>query len=150
MSQHISVFSIKIKFRSCNIGNQHIWMPQFWQNLNRTPGISQQLHCRIILIPEEMLLKRDLKEHKHLPNIIYKARTAHLAGCNCFTKNLNQHKNKSISQLSQPPRTLFYRTPTTDCFHLLLVLLPNICHLRKYPEKIIAKCKQKVNCVNNT
>ena len=51
-----------------------------------------------------------------MPQIILKERTAHLASYTCFTRDADQHKNTSLSQLYQPPRTLFHRTCITSYF----------------------------------
>ena len=40
-----------------------------------------------------------------MPQIILKERTAHLASYTFFTRDVDQYKNKSLSQLYQPPRT---------------------------------------------
>ena len=42
-----------------------------------------------------------------MPQIILKESTAHLVSCTCFTRDVDQYKNASFSQLYQPPRTLF-------------------------------------------
>ena len=42
-----------------------------------------------------------------MPQIILKERTAHLASNTFFTRNVDQYKNMSLSQLCLPPRTLF-------------------------------------------
>ena len=47
----------------------------------------------------EMLLKATLQEHKHMPNLILKGRTAHLTSNNHFAKNVNQYKTTSYLQL---------------------------------------------------
>ena len=50
-------------------------------------------------IPWEVLLKTTLQEHKHMPNLILKGRTAHLTSNNHFAKNVNQYKTTSYLQL---------------------------------------------------
>ena len=42
-----------------------------------------------------------------MPQIILKERTAHLASYTFFTRDVDQYKNTSLSQLYQPPRTAF-------------------------------------------
>ena len=42
-----------------------------------------------------------------MPQIILKERTAHLASCTFFTKDVDQYKNTPLSQLYQPPRIPF-------------------------------------------
>ena len=42
-----------------------------------------------------------------MSQIIFKERTAHLASYTFFTRDVDQYKNMSLSQLYQPPRTLF-------------------------------------------
>ena len=42
-----------------------------------------------------------------MPQIILKERTAHLAGYTFFTKDVDQYKNTSLSQLYQLPKTNF-------------------------------------------
>ena len=42
-----------------------------------------------------------------MPQIILKERTAHLVSYAFFTRDIDQYKNTSLSQLYQPPRTPF-------------------------------------------
>ena len=42
-----------------------------------------------------------------MPQIIFKERTAHLASYTLFTRDVDQYKHTSFSQLYQPPRTPF-------------------------------------------
>ena len=42
-----------------------------------------------------------------MPQIILKERTTHLASCTFFTRDVDQYKNTSLSQLYQPQRTPF-------------------------------------------
>ena len=42
-----------------------------------------------------------------MPQIIFKERTAHLAGYTFFTRDVDQYKNTTLSQLYQPPRISF-------------------------------------------
>ena len=42
-----------------------------------------------------------------MPQIILKEKTAHLASYTFFTRDVDQYKNMSLSQLYQPPRTPF-------------------------------------------
>ena len=51
-----------------------------------------------------------------MPQIILKERTAHLASYTFFTRDVDQYKNTSLSQLYQPPRTVFHRTLITGYF----------------------------------
>ena len=44
-----------------------------------------------------------------MPQIILKERTAHLVSYAFFTRDIDQYKNTSLSQLYQPPRTLFFK-----------------------------------------
>ena len=40
-----------------------------------------------------------------MPQIILKERTVHLASCTFLTRDVDQYKNTSLSQLYQPPKT---------------------------------------------
>ena len=51
-----------------------------------------------------------------MPQIILKERTVHLGSQTFFTKDVDQYKNTSLSQLYQPPRTVFHRTLITGYF----------------------------------
>ena len=51
-----------------------------------------------------------------MPQIILKKRTAHLASYTLFTRDVDQYKNTSLSQLYQPPITPF----SHNTYHLLL------------------------------
>ena len=51
-----------------------------------------------------------------MPQIILKERTAHLASYTFFTRDVDQYKNTSLSQLYQPPRTPF----SQNTYHQLL------------------------------
>ena len=51
-----------------------------------------------------------------MPQIILKERTAHLASYAFFTRDVDQYKNTSLSQLYQPPRTPF----SQNTYHQLL------------------------------
>ena len=51
-----------------------------------------------------------------MPEIILKERTAHLASYTLFTRDVDQHKNTSLSQLYQPPKHFFLRTRITSYF----------------------------------
>ena len=70
-------------------------------NLDRTLDISQQWQFSIL-----SSLKIALNQ-KNIPQIILKERTAHLASYTFFTRDVDQYKNTSHSQLYQPPRTAF-------------------------------------------
>ena len=43
----------------------------------------------------------------NMPRIILKERTAYLANYTFLARNVDQYKNMSISQLYQPPRSIF-------------------------------------------
>ena len=58
-----------------------------------------------------------------MPQIIHKERTAHLTGYTLFTRDVNQYKNMSISQLYQPPRTSFLQST-----YRYLLLSCEYCH----------------------
>ena len=51
-----------------------------------------------------------------MPRIILKERTAHLASYTFFTRDVDQYKHTSFSQLYQPPRTPF----SQNTYHQLL------------------------------
>ena len=51
-----------------------------------------------------------------MPQIIFKERTAHLVTYIFCTRDVDQYKNASFSQLYQIPRTPFLRTLITSCF----------------------------------
>ena len=51
-----------------------------------------------------------------MPQIILKEITAHLASYTFFTRDVDQYKNTSLSQLYQPPRTPF----SQNTYHELL------------------------------
>ena len=51
-----------------------------------------------------------------MPQIILKERTAHLASYTFFTRDADQYKNASFSQLYQPPRTFI----SQNTYHQLL------------------------------
>ena len=51
-----------------------------------------------------------------MPQIILKERTAHLASYTFFTRNVDQYKNTSLSQLYQPLKHFFHRTRITSYF----------------------------------
>ena len=55
-------------------------------------------------------------DHKHLQGIILNGITAHLVSSCHFTRDFDQFKSTSISQLYQPLEDLYYKTATTDCF----------------------------------
>ena len=42
-----------------------------------------------------------------MPQIIPKEKTAHLASFTFFSRDVDQYKNMSLSQLHQPPKTSF-------------------------------------------
>ena len=42
-----------------------------------------------------------------MPQIILEKRTAHFASYTLFTRDVDQYKNKSLSQFYQPPATPF-------------------------------------------
>ena len=63
-----------------------------------------------------------------MPQIILKDRTAHLASYTFFTRDVDQYKNASLSQLHQ--EHLFHRKPITveQLFY------------RKTPEAVVCGC----------
>ena len=46
-----------------------------------------------------------MQDQKNMPQIILKERTVHLANYTFLTRDVDQHKNTSLSQLYQPPKT---------------------------------------------
>ena len=50
--------------------------------------------------------------------IILQERTAHLASYTFFTRDVDQYKNTSLSQLYQPPRTPFSQNLSVAAFVL--------------------------------
>ena len=52
-----------------------------------------------------------------MPQIILKERKAHLASYTLFTRDVDQYKDMSLSQLYQPPRALF----SQNMYHQLLL-----------------------------
>ena len=54
-----------------------------------------------------MFLTKKIQDQKNMPQIILKERTAHLASYTFFTRDVDQYKNTSLSQLYHPPRTAF-------------------------------------------
>ena len=52
-----------------------------------------------------------------MPQIILKERTAHLASYTFFTRDIDQYKNISLSQLYHHQEYLFHRTLITSYVH---------------------------------
>ena len=61
----------------------------------------------VFSVPLELFLTEKIQDHKNMLQIILKERTAHLASYTFFTRDVDQYKNTSLSQLYQPPRTAF-------------------------------------------
>ena len=61
----------------------------------------------VFSVPWELFLTKKIQDQKNMPQIILKERTAHLASYTFFTRDVDQYKNTSLSQLYQPPRTPF-------------------------------------------
>ena len=57
-----------------------------------------------------------------MPQIILKERTAHLASYTFFTRDVDQYKNTSLSQLYQPPRTPFSQNTLSLATFVLWIL----------------------------
>ena len=57
--------------------------------------------------PWELFLNKKSQDQKHMPQIILKERTAHLASYTFFARDADQYKNTSLWQLYQPPRISF-------------------------------------------
>ena len=57
-----------------------------------------------------------------MPQIILKERTAHLVSYAFFTRDIDQYKNTSLSQLYQPPRTPFLQNILSLVTFVLLIL----------------------------
>ena len=53
-------------------------------------------------IPQEVFLKAAVQEHKYLPHIVLKQRTAHIASHYHLRRAVNKYQNSSISQHYQP------------------------------------------------
>ena len=70
-----------------------------------------------------------------MPQIILKEKTAHLGSYHFFTRDFDQYKNMSLSQLYQPPPTAF----SQNTYHWLLsscqyckVFKNNFCDISKH------------------
>ena len=67
-----------------------------------------------------MFLYTALQEHKHVPHVIVKGRTAHLASCNYLqeisTSIRTRQSHRSISHWE----CLFYRTHTVGCLPIIV------------------------------
>ena len=72
-----------------------------------------------------------------MPQIIFKERTAHLASYTFFTRDVDQYKNMSLSQLYQPPRTTF--SQITD--HIAKFL--RTAFYRTPQETVVYRCSSK-------
>ena len=70
----------------------------------------------VFSVPLKIVLSQKKSGPKNMPEIILKERTAHLASYTLFTRNVDQHKNTSLSQLYQPPKHFFLRTRITSYF----------------------------------
>ena len=85
-----------------------------------------------------------------MPQIILKERTAHLASYTFFTRDVDQYKNTSLSQLYQPPRTPFshniYHQLLSSCEHCKVFKTSFfIEHLQKHSlaDVLPNRCSQK-------
>ena len=58
-------------------------------------------------VPWELFLTKKIQGQKNMPQIFITERTAHLASYTFIARDVGQYKNKSLSQLHQPPRTPF-------------------------------------------
>ena len=80
-----------------------------------------------------------------MPQIILKERTAHLASYTFFTRDVDQYKNTSLSQLYQPPRTAF----SQNTYHWLLSsceyckVFKNGLFYRTPPEAVVCRYSSK-------
>ena len=80
-----------------------------------------------------------------MPQIILKERAAHLGSYTFFTKDVDQYKNTSLSQLYQPPRTAFLQ----NTYHWLLSsceyykVFKNSFFYRKPPEAVVSRYSSK-------
>ena len=80
-----------------------------------------------------------------MPQIILKERTAHLASYTFFTRDVDQYKNTSLSQLYQPPRTAF----SQNTYHWLLSsceyckVFKNGLFYRTPPEPVVCRYSSK-------
>ena len=85
-------------------------------NLNRSLDISQRWQFSFFS-SLKTVLKQKKSGPKNMPQIILKERTAHLVCYAFFTRDVDQYKNMSLSQLYQPPKYFFHRTRITSYFH---------------------------------
>ena len=58
-------------------------------------------------VPCKLFLTKKIQDQRNMSQIILKERTSHLASYNFLTRDVDQYKNKSFSQLYQTPRTRF-------------------------------------------
>ena len=83
-----------------------------------------------------------------MPQIILKERTAHLVSYAFFTRDIDQYKNTSLSQLYQPPRTPF----SQNTYHELLSfseyrkVFKNSFFYKTPPEAVVCRCSSKNWC----
>ena len=71
----------------------------------------------VFSVPWELFLTKKNQEQKNTPQIIIKERTAHLASYTFLTRDVDQYKNMSLSQLNQLTRTPF----SQNTYHELLL-----------------------------
>ena len=63
-----------------------------------------------------------------MPQIILKERTAHLASCTFFTRDVDQYKDASLSQLYQRPIILFSQNMYHYIYHYITIYMTILYH----------------------
>ena len=63
-----------------------------------------------------------------MPQIILKERTAHLASYTFFTRDVDQYKDVSLSQLYQPPKILFSQNMYHYIYHYITIYMTILYH----------------------
>ena len=79
-----------------------------------------------------------------MPQIILNERKAHLASYTLFTRDVDQDKDMSLSQLYQPPRALFF-TEHVSLAPFFLWILQSFSEqlFSKPPETVVCRCSSK-------
>ena len=77
-----------------------------------------------------------------MPQIILKERTTHLASYTFFSRDVDQYKNVSISQLYIPRRTTFSQNTSYFCPVNIAKFLRTIFY-RIPQEAVVCRCSSK-------
>ena len=118
---------------------------EFLTHQNKCQKNLNHLYLQVFSVPWEFFLIKKIQDQKNKSQIIFEKKTTNVGSYTFFTRDVDQYKNRSLSQLYQPPRTVF----SQNIYHWLLSsceyckVFKNRLFYRTPPEAVVCRYSSK-------